>query len=378
MECKFIQHGLSISYDQIVKPCCMWEISPEWRESNRLATTNLVTWHKSPQVLVEKHLLDNDQWPAACVLCEQVENQGRADSMRGNGNHSYADYQTDDITLEIRPGNTCNFACQTCWPEASSRVAQYHSQAGLIDIKNLDSNRIDNFDFLLPIASRIKNVVLLGGEPFYDKACLKFLDWAKENLTANLMMFTNGSVVDLDFLESYPGKITVIFSIDAVGRAAEYVRYGIVWEEFLNNYSKVRALPNVDSRVNITLSVYNYNLVEDVISMLCKSWPSAVTFGTPRIDYLRESSIPVDLRGDIISSLERTVEVLESTKIESGQKSNAINAVTSIINNLKQVPYSYLNHQQLLDFILKMDRVKGVDAKDYSVFLGQLLQQEVS
>ena len=29
---------------------------------------------------------------------------------------------TDDITLEIRPGNTCNFACQTCWPEASSRV----------------------------------------------------------------------------------------------------------------------------------------------------------------------------------------------------------------------------------------------------------------
>ena len=378
MECKFIQHGLSISYDQIVKPCCMWKISPEWRESNRLATTNLITWHKSSQVISEKQVMDNNQWPAACILCEQVENQGREDSMRGNGNHSYANYTNDDITLEIRPGNTCNFACQTCWPEASSRVAQYHSQAGLIDIKNLDSNRIDNFDFLLPIAGRIKNVVLLGGEPFYDKACLKFLDWAKENLTANLMMFTNGSVVDLDFLESYPGKITIIFSIDAVGRVAEYVRYGIVWEEFLNNYSKVRALPNVDSRVNITLSVYNYNLVEDVISMLCKSWPSAVTFGTPRINYLRESSIPVDLRGDIISSLERTVDVLESTKIESGQKSNAINAVTSIINNLKQVPYSYLNHQQLLDFILKMDRVKGVDAKDYSVFLGQLLQQEVS
>ena len=298
--------------------------------------------------------------------------------MRGNGNHSYADYVNDDITLEIRPGNTCNFACQTCWPEASSRVAQYHSQAGLIDIKNLDSNRIDNFDFLLPIAGRIKNVVLLGGEPFYDKACLKFLSWAKDNLTANIMMFTNGSVVDLDFLKSYPGKITIIFSIDAVGRAAEYVRYGIVWEEFLDNYSKVRALPNVDSRVNITLSVYNYNLVEDVIAMLCESWPSVVTFGTPRIDYLCESSIPVNLRGDIISSLERTVVRLESTQIESGQKSNAINAVTSVINNLKQVPYSYLNHQKLLDFILKMDRVKGVNAEDYSAFLGQLLQQEIS
>lgn len=378
MECKFIQHGLVISYDQIVKPCCLWKISPEWRESNRLATTNLVTWHKNPQLLKDKELLDNNQWPTACALCEQVEKQGRSDSMRGNGNHSYANYQGDDITLEIRPGNTCNFACQTCWPEASSRVAQYHSQAGLIDIKNLDSQRLDNFEFLLPIANRIKNVVLLGGEPFYDKACLKFLDWAKNNLTANIMMFTNGSVVDLDFLKSYPGKITLIFSIDAVGRAAEYVRYGIIWEEFLANYEAVRRLPNVELRVNITLSVYNYNLVEDVIAMLCESWPDVVTFGTPRIDYLRESSIPTELRPDIISGLERAIAQIKITNIESGQKSNAINAVTSIINNLKQIPYSYLNHQQLMDFILKMDRVKGINAEDYSVFLGQLLQQKVS
>lgn len=378
MECKFIQHGISLSYDQIVKPCCMWKISPEWSASNQLANTNLVTWHKSTQVLKKKEILDQDQWPTDCNLCEQVEQQGRADSMRGNGNHSYAGYQDDDITLEIRPGNTCNFACQTCWPEASSRVAQYHSQAGLINIKNLNSNRIDNFEFLLPIANRIKDVVLLGGEPFYDKACLKFLSWAKDNLVANIMMFTNGSVVDLDFLKSYPGKITLIFSIDAVGRAAEYVRYGIVWEEFLANYLKVKLLPNVDIRVNVTLSVYNYNSINDVIDMLCESWPSVVTFGTPRLDYLRESSIPNELRQDIINSLEQAIKKLESTKIESGQQSNAINAITSIINNLKRVPYNILNHQQLLDFILKMDRVKGINAEDYSAFFGQLLQQKVS
>jgi hypothetical protein len=257
-------------------------------------------------------------------------------------------------------------------------VAQYHNQAGLIDIKNLDSRRIDDFEFLLPIADRIRNVVLLGGEPFYDKACLKFLSWAQTNLTAGLMMFTNGSVVDLEFLKSYPGRITLIFSIDAVGREAEYVRYGIVWEEFLKNYLAVRQLSNVDVRVNITLSVYNYNLVEDVIAMLCKSWPGVVTFGTPRIDYLRESSIPTELRQDVIVSLEQAIKQLESTEIESGQKSNAINDITSIINNLKQVPYNLLNHRTLIDFIRKMDRVKGINAEEYSTFLEQLLEQEVS
>jgi hypothetical protein len=220
--------------------------------------------------------------------------------------------------------------------------------------------------------------VLLGGEPFYDKACLKFLSWAQGNLNANLMMFTNGSVVDLDFLISYPGKITLIFSIDAVGRAAEYVRYGIVWEDFLNNYLKVQALPNIDVRVNITLSVYNYNLIEDVIAMLCRSWPSVVTFGTPRLDYLRESSIPDNLRNDIIVSLHRTLDYINKADIESGQKSNAANAITSVINNLVNETFDSKNNQQLIEFITKMDTVKGINAGDYSNFLGQLLQQKIS
>jgi len=378
MECKFIQHGIALSYDQIVKPCCMWQSSTDWTASNQLATTNLVTWHNSPQVLQQKQLLDTDQWPQACVRCEHIERDGRDDSMRGNGNHSYANYQNDDITLEIRPGNTCNFACQTCWPEASSRVAQYYNQAGLIDIKNLNSQRMDDFEFLLPIANRIQNVVLLGGEPFYDKACLKFLSWAQANLHADLMMFTNGSVVNLDFLKSYPGKITLIFSIDAVGQAAEYVRYGIVWEEFLANYLSVRVLPNVEVRVNVTLSVYNYSLAEDVMAMLCESWPDVVTFGVPFQPYFKEAAVPLKLRPSVIESLTRAVQRVMNTKIETGQQMNAANALKSIINNLSDTEFDTDLHSQLIEFINTMDRVKGTNAGEYSKFLSLLLEQKVS
>jgi hypothetical protein len=298
--------------------------------------------------------------------------------MRGNGNHSYANYQDDDITLEIRPGNTCNFACQTCWPEASSRVAQYYNQAGLIDIKNLNSQRMDDFEFLLPIANRIQNVVLLGGEPFYDKACLRFLSWAQANLHADLMMFTNGSAVDLDFLKSYPGKITLIFSIDAVGQAAEYVRYGIVWEEFLANYLSVRVLPNVEVRVNVTLSVYNYSLAEDVMAMLCESWPDVVTFGVPFQPYFKEAAVPLKLRPSVIESLTRAVQRVMNTKIETGQQMNAANALKSIINNLSDTEFDTDLHSQLIEFINTMDRVKGTNAGKYSKFLSLLLEQKVS
>ena len=372
MECKFFQHGIAISYDQVLKPCCEWQLTPEWSQQNHINVSNISTWHQSKPVQQHRELLKSGEWPKSCISCQNFESQDREDSMRGNGNRAYAHYSNDDITLEIRPGNTCNFACQTCWPEASSRVAQYHSRAGLIDINNLNSNRIDNYEFLLPIASRIKNVVLLGGEPFYDKACLKFLSWAQQHLTCNIMLFTNGSLVDFEFLKNYPGKITVIFSLDAVGKPAEYVRYGTVWNDVLENYQSVRSLANVDVRVNITCSVYNYSHMETLIDLLCQDWPSVVSFGTPWLDFMRESSIPLNLRTDIIESLLRSIQQLKLTTIETGQQANAINAIGSIVKNLQNLEYSSNNHQQLAKFISSMDQAKGINAADYCDFLSAL------
>jgi sulfatase maturation enzyme AslB (radical SAM superfamily) len=295
--------------------------------------------------------------------------------LRGNGNHAYADYDHDDITLEIRPGNTCNFACQTCWPEASSRVAQYHNQAGLIDIKNLDSTRMDDFDFLLPIADRIRDVVLLGGEPFYDKSCLRFLSWAQQNLRSHLMMFTNGSVIDQDFLLTYPGQLTVIFSLDAVGEPAEYIRYGTVWSEVLENYLAVKSMANIEVRVNITCSVYNYMHLEPLIELLCADWPAVVSFGVPHQPYLTEQSIPDHMRDTVMQSLQRVVDRLNTATIPTDQRSNAVNAVNSIIRNLDSVPFDAGQNQQFREFMAQMDRVKQIRAGDYCDFLGRLQQE---
>ena len=375
MECKFIKHGIALSYDQIVKPCCTWKISQSWRENNQLHKVDLSTWHQSSQVQQARAQLESDQWPSSCVECKKIEDQNRFDSIRGNGNHAYANYTADDITLEIRPGNTCNFACQTCWPEASSRVAQYYSQAKLIDIKDLDSNRMDDFDFLLPIARRIRDVVVLGGEPFYDKSCLKFLDWAEKNLQSNIMMFTNGSTINWNWIESYPGKITLIFSLDAVGRPAEYIRYGTDWPLVKENYLKTKSLHNVETRVNVTCSVFNYAHLKELIEFLCKDWPGVVSFGTPINSYQTESAIPMHLRLELVRDLECAVEILTGANIPSDQKSNAINAVSSIVNNLKNNNFSQSDHTQLQNFIAKMDQVKQINAEDYCKFLGLIKQQ---
>lgn len=374
MECKFIKHGIALSYDQILKPCCEWRISDQWRNTHHLKQVDIVNWHQHPDVVQVKNQLELGQWPDSCTACERTEYQGRYDSIRGNGNHAYKNYTNDDITLEIRPGNTCNFACQTCWPEASSRVAQYHDRAGLVDIKTVNSNRLDDFEFLNPIAHRIQDVILLGGEPFYDKSCRKFLSWAQEHLTANLMIFTNGSDIDFDFIKLYPGTITLIFSLDAVGKPAEYIRHGTIWNEVYANYLKAKEFSNVKMRVNITCSIYNYIYIKELIELLCEDWPSVVSFGTVEQAYLQESSVPLEFRPTIIQSLQQAIDLVESTDIEYGQKCNAINALMSTITNLKTLPWNQENYKKVCDITKKLDEVKDLNVNDYCEFVGQFLK----
>jgi MoaA/NifB/PqqE/SkfB family radical SAM enzyme len=371
MQCKFLKHGLAISYDHVVKPCCEWQQGTNYSTENHISQVDLTTWHQKNIVFEQQ--LANGIWPSACNRCEHRENQQRNDSIRLGGEHAYAHYANDDITLEIRPGNVCNFSCQTCWPEASSRVSQHHVQAGLIDIKSINSTRIDDFDFLLPIADRIQDVVLLGGEPFYDPNCKRFLAWAHDNLHSNITMFTNGSAVDWAWVDQYPGKITMVFSIDAVGKAAEYVRFGTNWPVVLKNFEQARVNPKINLRVNITTSVYNYYHLDQVIELLTQNWPSVVTFGSPTPLHLLEGVVPTDQRDVLTQKLYRACVQLLKSNIPSDQKSNAINALKSIIANLKTYPWDQPNHLVLKEFVSKMDRVKHVTIKDHCEFLAGVL-----
>jgi len=373
MDCKFLTNGLAISYDQIIKPCCEWKTSDAWAKRNNILSTSLVNWHQGNDVQQELQKLKDNHWPAPCSICKNAELDGRGDSMRLNSNQAYANYHSKDITLEIRPGSVCNFACQTCWPEASSRVAQYHHQAKLIDIKNINSHAIENFDFLLPISNNIKNVVLLGGEPFYDKNCRRFLSWATDHLNADMLMFTNGSNIDFDFLNNYQKEITLVFSIDAMGKAAEYVRFGTVWSDVINNYNLVRQIKNVKTRVNITCSVYNYAHLGELVEFLCDDWPSLVTFGTPRLDYFLESTIPYKLRPKIIDQLILAKNKIWDSNISTDQQHNAANALLSIVRNLEEKKWDLEQYQKLCVFIKQMDQVKNIDVRNYSEFLKSLV-----
>ena len=369
MQCKFLSNGLAVAYDHVVKPCCVFVYNQHYKEQNTIDKTNLIHWHQQPVVSKLQQQLDQNIWPSSCYHCQNAEQLGRKDSMRLNGISAYSNYDLDDITLEIRPGSTCNFSCQTCWPEASSRVREHHAKAGLI-LESLDTRSMTSFEWLLPIRDRIRNIVLLGGEPFYDKSCKAFLQFiANNNFTNQLTIFTNGSVLDIEFIRSYQGKLTLVFSIDAIGKAAEYIRYGTNWDQVSANYQQALTFDNIETRVNITTSVYNVAYIPNLVSYLLDNWPSLVTWSDAieSTDFKRFSlsAIPVDHRSNLIGQLHNTVDQLHNAVIDFDQKHNAISAVQSLISNLSSTKFDTNNYDSFLSYVKLMDRSKNIAISDY-------------
>ena len=366
MECKFLTNGLVLQYHNFFKPCCTWRADDAWIQTHSVNKVDVINWHDHQDLVTAREKLAQDQWPTNCRDCQTIESQGRQDSIRLNGISAYGNYQKDDLTLEIRPGNVCNFACQTCWPFASTRVETYYKKAGLSDpFKGIAQNNFINYDFLNLIADRLRSIVVLGGEPFYDPKCLEFLHWAKDRTSADLLAFTNGSVVDLELINAIQRKFTLVFSLDAVGAPAEYIRFGTDWPAVWANYQKVKTIPHVVTRVNITTSPYNYFYFPDLIDLLLEDWPEVVSFGTPTENFLNEKIVPLPLRPKIIDRLNNTVEKLKKSNVEQNQKSNAVNAVESIVENLMSLDYDKQSHQQFVKFVTKMDRVKNIEFADY-------------
>jgi hypothetical protein len=159
-----------------------------------------------------------------------------------------------------------------------------------------------------------------------------------------------------------------------VGHAAEYIRFGTIWSDVQSNFDHVRKeLPHVEVRVNITTSVYNYYYLLDVVSLLAQDWPKVVSFGIAAEDIFTEAVIPTSLRPKLTARLAECLTVLDSANIESDQKSNAVNAVTAIINNLNTVKYNRELHEKFVDYVTKIDRAKNAYLVDYCPEVSELL-----
>lgn len=236
--------------------------------------------HNTDQKKADREQMIRGQRPTGCEYCWKIEDMDRdAISDRVYKSKIYpieALYEakqtpiTTDVnlrTLEISFDRTCQFACSYCNPAFSStwvndirRHGPYH---GLVsDGRNHfththDSAQLYKFGETNPYVEAffdwwerdlhrtLQELRITGGEPLMSGYTWQLIDWFKNNQgrsTTRLAINSNlGTDVDIDrLLSSTKGmEIDLYTSNESIGLQAEYIRDGLVWDDWANNIERL-------------------------------------------------------------------------------------------------------------------------------------------
>jgi hypothetical protein len=256
-QCQLALHG----YDQRLNGACCW-----------IKTKSLPCkkYMQSPDIQEVRNSLAQGLKHSACQKCWDDEDNGKISkriSINRNKNIEWKHADKGDLVyLSIMAGNTCNLACRTCGAHSSTgwfKEQKYADQQGY-DMSYKGEVRLKEFQDNIDVPlDKLRQIEILGGEPFYELTHLKFIErLCKEADPSKIELFysTNGTKqIDPNIKKMFERfkRITVSFSIDAVGKPFEYIRTLGKWDQVEQNISYWSKFENIRIQNHATLSVLN-------------------------------------------------------------------------------------------------------------------------
>ena len=236
--------------------------------------------HNTAKKKSEREQMQRGDRPAGCEYCWKIEDIGREnisdrvyktviydDEDLDYAFHLPAEQDVDLQTLEIAFDRTCQFACSYCNPAFSSTwvkdIRTNGTYTNLVsDGRNHfthphDSSQLYRFGEVNPYVEAfhkwwetdlhrtLKELRVTGGEPLMSGDTWKLIEWFKTNKgksSTRLAINSNlGTDVDVDrFLAAIDGvTVDVYTSNESVGLQAEYIRDGLIWDDWANNCEKI-------------------------------------------------------------------------------------------------------------------------------------------
>lgn len=264
--CSRIQHYLRINVKGDVSPCCVMEDVPKFSTFEEMLESE---WYSS---LLEQQ--NTGKWPSECSICLEQEkhNQQSIRSISNKKDKILKKINPNYRVLDVNVTNVCNSACQTCSSRYSSYYAKIEGKKKIIE--NGGESKFKQY-----LNDDVLQIEISGGEPLYSKSHRKFL----EDLPANVRWIrinTNGSLY-YDFTDILEKGIIIelTVSLDAIGKAFEYIRWPLKWADASENFDRWLSLrsrfPNrFKLGVNYTVSALNIGMIDEM-----KKWTSARNVG---------------------------------------------------------------------------------------------------
>lgn len=283
---------IHINPDASFRECC--QTNPQL---NSKESTIVDWWYHNQQLAQFRESLLQPTLPKKCSGCHLQEITTNS-SYRTEVNKQ-TNIQDSTINFpsrwHINFGNKCNLGCWTCNEKFSSVIEKQKQKLGQIPItasinskfnmlwdSNLQASILESYDH-----HNIINLSCLGGEPIYNKKLLNFLNYLIDHGLSSrtrLELTTNGTQ-PLPKIQHLLDKkvwdhISVFISIDAIGKKAEWLRYGSDWDHINNNVKTIKELVGY-TEIHTVISILNITNVVDVYdyakSQGMKFTPNSVT-----------------------------------------------------------------------------------------------------
>lgn len=233
--------------------------------------------HNTPQKKEDRRKMLAGERPSGCEYCWKIEDMNvDAVSDRPYKSMTYTeealkiasqtpvDEDVDLQTLEIAFDRTCQFACSYCNPAFSTtwvkdikkngpytnlvtdgrgHFTHVHEHDQLYDFHE-QNPYVDAFFawWESDLHRTLKELRITGGEPLMSGHTWKLFEWFKTNKNKSKAQLAINSNLGFDrsviqrMLDNTDGvKMMLYTSNEAFGQQAEYIRDGLVWEQWLEN-----------------------------------------------------------------------------------------------------------------------------------------------
>ncbi|WP_353480095.1 twitch domain-containing radical SAM protein [Haliscomenobacter sp.] len=243
-------------------------------------TTNPRLLHNTDQKKDDRRKMLSGERPSGCEYCWKIEDMGSdAISDRVYKSKIYPikalneafdtapDVDVNLRTLEIAFDRTCQFACSYCNPAFSTTWANDIKRNGpyqdlVSDGRNHFTHTHDSAQLFKITESNpyidaffawwesdlhhtLQELRITGGEPLMSHHTWRLVDWFRDNRgrsSTRLAINSNlGTDIDIDrLLASTEGMaIDLYTSNEAISTQAEYIRDGLVWDDWANNVERL-------------------------------------------------------------------------------------------------------------------------------------------
>ena len=280
--CPELWSHLEINNQGIIRPCCVQSDVVGNIQKDQLID---IFYGNSMSELRNKML--KGVQVSGCSHCWTTENSGQISNRQRHLKVYAKEFYTSWIdnpkicSLDVKPGNVCNFKCRICGPVASSLYANeslsYEVDPDkVIQIKNNisigkwadDEVFLSQLELILP---QLTNLDLYGGEPFLLKQLPHLLQKAIDlDVAKNIRLHfnSNGSIFPKKLIPLFEQfkEIDIALSIDNIGKQFDLERGG-VWGDIEKNIVNFISLQKHNIRVYLfpTINIQNVLYLKELI-----------------------------------------------------------------------------------------------------------------